>query len=151
MIRSRLKRLRLEKEEREGRKLPYHVISEETGLSQGVLVRLMNSRFDRVETPTLNALCRYFECGVGDLLEYVPEEPERVNSAPASTRDLEAGARPRPRGEPSEEEIEAANRRLEQTIVSLGYATGLDNEQIDADLARAYEDDHADLYLASKK
>ncbi len=74
MIRSRLRRLRLDKEEREGRKLPYHVISGETGLSQGVLVRLMNSRFDRVETPTLNTLCKYFQCGVGDLLEYIPDE-----------------------------------------------------------------------------
>lgn len=74
MIRSRLKWLRLEKEEKEGRKLPYAVISEETGLSQGVLVRLMNSKFDRVEVPTLNALCKYFACGMGDLLEYVPED-----------------------------------------------------------------------------
>ena len=74
MIRSRLKRLRLDKEEREGRKLPYHIISEETGLSQGVLVRLMNSKFERVETPTLNALCHYFGCGVGELLEYLPDE-----------------------------------------------------------------------------
>ena len=75
MIRSRLKRLRLDKEEREGRKLSYQVISKETGLSQGVLVRLMNSNFERVETPTLNALCHYFACGIGDLLEYVPEAP----------------------------------------------------------------------------
>ena len=73
MIRSRIKRLRLDKEEQEGRKLPYHVISEETGLSQGVLVRLMNSNFERVETPTLNALCKYFDCGIGELLEYVPD------------------------------------------------------------------------------
>lgn len=82
MIRSRLKRLRLDKEEREGRKLPYHVISAETKLSEGVLVRLMNSRFDRVETPTLNALCKYFGCGVGELLEYVPDG-EEVPLSPA--------------------------------------------------------------------
>ncbi len=72
MIRSRLKRVRLDKEEREGRKLTYRVIAEETGLSTGVLVRLMNSRFERVEVQTLDILCRFFDCGVGDLLEYVP-------------------------------------------------------------------------------
>ena len=73
MIRCRIKWLRLEKEEREKRKLPYYVISAETGLSQGVLVRMMNSNFERVETPTLNALCKYFDCGIGELLEYVPD------------------------------------------------------------------------------
>ena len=73
MIRSRLKRLRLDKEETEGRKLSYKVICEETNLSEGVIVRLMNSQFDRVDAGSLNALCRYFGCGVGDILEYLPD------------------------------------------------------------------------------
>ena len=47
-------------------------------------------------------------------------------------------------------ELLAADARLEQCIVSLGYATGVENEQIDADLAREYGDDHADLYRAKK-
>ena len=42
-----------------------------------------------------------------------------------------------------EQEISAANDRLDAHIVSLGYATGTDNAAIDADLIRAYEDDHA--------
>ena len=74
MIRSKLKQLRLDKEERERRKLTYKVISQETGLSEGVLVRMINSNFERVETPTLNALCKYFGCDVGDLLGYVPDD-----------------------------------------------------------------------------
>ena len=73
MIRSKLKYLRVKKEEEESRKLTYKVITEETGLSEGVLVRLINSNFERVETPTLNTLCRYFQCGIGELLEYVPD------------------------------------------------------------------------------
>jgi hypothetical protein len=40
------------------------------------------------------------------------------------------------RPEPTQAEIDAANARLEQHIVSLGYATGTDNECIDANLAR---------------
>ena len=39
-------------------------------------------------------------------------------------------------GIPAKEEIEAANARLKQHMVSLGFPTGCDNEQIDADLAR---------------
>ena len=74
MIRSKLALLRVQKEQLERRKLPYRVIADESGLSTGVLTRLMNDGFDRVEVGTLNTLCRYFACGVGDLLEYVPDE-----------------------------------------------------------------------------
>ena len=76
MIRSKIRTLRAEKEERERRKLPYRVIAEEARVSQGVLVRLMNNDFERIETGTLDALCRYFKCGVGDILEHVPGEQE---------------------------------------------------------------------------
>lgn len=42
-----------------------------------------------------------------------------------------------------EQEISAANDRLDAHIVSLGHATGTDNTAVDADLIRAHEDDHA--------
>ena len=74
MIRSNIGVLIAQKAAREGRKLPYRVVTGETRLSSGVLTRLVNSDFDRVERGTLDTLCRYFECGVGDLLQYVPEE-----------------------------------------------------------------------------
>ena len=38
----------------------------------------------------------------------------------------------------SQAERDAANERLRQHRVSLGHATGTDNEAIDADLARVY-------------
>lgn len=83
MIRSRLKRLRVDKEEAEGRKLTYKVITEETGLSEGVLVRLMGT-FDRVDVGTLDTLCRYFAVGVGDVLEYVPDAPTKAQEGGAA-------------------------------------------------------------------
>lgn len=46
----------------------------------------------------------------------------------------------------SDEERRADDARLEQHTISLGYPTGIDNEGIDADLAREYGDDHRDLY-----
>ena len=73
MVRSNVKVLIAQKEQQEGRKLPYRVLTEEIGVSSGVLTRLMNSDFDWVERRTLNTLCRFFNCGVGDLLEYVPD------------------------------------------------------------------------------
>lgn len=73
MVRSNVGVLIAQKESREGRKLPYRIVTQETGLSSGVLTRLVNSEFDRVERGTLDTLCRFFGCGIGELLEYVPD------------------------------------------------------------------------------
>ncbi len=45
---------------------------------------------------------------------------------------------------PTEKEIEAANARLRLHLMSDEPARGLDNEQLDAELALAYGDDHAE-------
>lgn len=44
---------------------------------------------------------------------------------------------------PSAEERQAAHARLRQLTVSLGHATGIENEGIDADLESEYGDDHS--------
>ena len=49
----------------------------------------------------------------------------------------------------SDAELAAADARLDECLVSPGHAVGADNERIDADLAREYGDDHADLYHPS--
>ena len=51
---------------------------------------------------------------------------------------------------PTDEEIAQAHARLRQHIVDYDRPLGCDNEQIDADLAREYGDDHADLYSSAK-
>lgn len=82
MIVSRLRRLRFEKEEAEGRKLTYEVLTEETKLSPTTLARLFKTEpIDRIDGNTLDVLCRYFGCGVGDLLEYVPVGRSAVETA----------------------------------------------------------------------
>ena len=45
----------------------------------------------------------------------------------------------------TQEEIAQANQRMRSHIVDLENAVGLDNEQIDADLVRAYADTHEEL------
>lgn len=80
MIRSNLRRLRTEKESREARKLTYEVMVGETGLANTTLQRLLDfDGISRIDGRTLDTLCRYFSTpgepvGVGDILEYVPEE-----------------------------------------------------------------------------
>ena len=74
MIRSHFEELRRAKGRREGRRITYAVIAQATGLSHGTLSRLNNGTFNAVEVGTMEALCRFFECRLGDLLEYVPGE-----------------------------------------------------------------------------
>lgn len=74
MIRSKLRRLRFEKEERDGVKLTYEKLTEDTRLSSNTLATLLKSEpIKRLDGDTLSAICEYFECGVGDVLEYVKE------------------------------------------------------------------------------
>lgn len=73
MIVSKMRRLRFEKEEAEGRKLTYEILTEETGLAPSTLARLLKGEpIDRIDGQTLDTLCRYFNCNVGDILDYVP-------------------------------------------------------------------------------
>ncbi len=75
MIRSRLRQLRFEKEERENTKLTYDVLTRDTGLAPSTLARLLKrGPIDRIDAQTLDALCRYFGVGVGEVLEFVPGE-----------------------------------------------------------------------------
>jgi Protein of unknown function (DUF2442) len=60
------------------------------------------------------------------------------------TRPRQDRAMKTSRKQPTDAEKQAARERFERHFgeVDLGYATGVDNEQIDADLARAYADRH---------
>jgi putative transcriptional regulator len=74
MIRSRLKLLIAEKAHRERRKLSYRVIEQETDVPASTLSRLAENKIRRFEAETMSALCKYFECGIGDILQYEPDE-----------------------------------------------------------------------------
>lgn len=48
-------------------------LSEETGISRLSLTKLYDGDAKGVEFQTLNTLCAFFGCPIGDLLEYVPD------------------------------------------------------------------------------
>ena len=48
-------------------------ISKKSGIGWGTINRWKRSEVDRFDASVLSALCEYFECGVGDLIEYVPD------------------------------------------------------------------------------
>ncbi len=74
-IYNRLKILIAEKEFREGRKLTYRTIAQETGVSTSTLTAYINQRIDSFAKPTLDALCKYFACQPGDILVYSDKPP----------------------------------------------------------------------------
>jgi hypothetical protein len=76
---------------------------------------------------------------------------EAAEASGATPVDWIADKLPKRAAPLTEEARHAANARLREHTVSLGYATGIDNERIDADLAREYGEDHARLYRPEGK
>jgi putative transcriptional regulator len=75
-IYNRLKILIAEKEFREGRKLTYRTISQETGISTATLVLYMKQGVKNIDTGTLERLCEYLNVQPGDLLMYSKDSPQ---------------------------------------------------------------------------
>ncbi len=71
---SRLKILVAEKELREKRSLGIRTIASEAGASVPTVQRLLNNTMRRVPLEDLGALCRYFNCNVGDILNMEEEQ-----------------------------------------------------------------------------
>jgi putative transcriptional regulator len=76
MIRVLLKKLLDEKTFRERRRITLHEVGDETGISRATLTRIANVPGYNTNTDTINALCRYFDCTLNDLVVYIPDEPK---------------------------------------------------------------------------
>lgn len=68
MIKSNLAMLMAEKKIRSLNKL-----TKATGVSGPTLARLYDGTNVRIDYSTIEALCRFFDCKIGDLIEYVPD------------------------------------------------------------------------------
>lgn len=56
------------------RKLKIADLSRETGINRGTATRLYHENAERIELEAINTLCAYFNCSVGELFEYIPDE-----------------------------------------------------------------------------
>lgn len=79
MIKSKLKLLIVQRELDNNQKITYESLANEVGLSKTTLNRLAENKTERIDFLTLDKLCRYFECDVGNLLNYHADQ----HSAPA--------------------------------------------------------------------
>lgn len=69
MIRVLLKQLLDDKSFKEKRRITLNEVSESTEISRATLTRIANVPGYNTNTDTIDALCKYFECEPGDLLE----------------------------------------------------------------------------------
>jgi putative transcriptional regulator len=78
MIRVKIKAALDDVSFKRGTRVTQQDLAGETGLSRTTLARLANLPGHNVELSAIDALCKYFKCQPGDLLEYVPDEQVRA-------------------------------------------------------------------------
>lgn len=74
MIRYRIQELIAEKHFREGRRVTLLEVANATGISRVTLSKMVNQRGYGTLTDHLDRLCKFFNCALSDLAEYVPDD-----------------------------------------------------------------------------
>lgn len=71
MIRYRLRELMAEAHFKSGQRMTFDEIANETGIHRTTLSKIANHRSYNTTTDNIDKLCRFFDCQVSDLMEYV--------------------------------------------------------------------------------
>jgi len=74
MIRYKLQELIAERQFKEGHRVTLTELSEVTGINRVTLSKMVNHRSYSTVTDNIDALCKFFNCKVEDIMEYVSEE-----------------------------------------------------------------------------
>lgn len=74
MLKFKVRQRLADKEFQEGRKITLDELVEALNSNRATLSKMMNQRGVVVRTDVLDNLCRYFQCSIADLVEYVPDE-----------------------------------------------------------------------------
>lgn len=76
MIRIRFKQLLDDKGFKERRRISVSEVVKESGVSQTTLSRIANTPGYNARLDAIDALCKYFGCTPGELLEFVDEDAD---------------------------------------------------------------------------
>jgi putative transcriptional regulator len=80
MILFRIKELIAEKEKLENRKITLQEVTQHTGVNRTSLSKMQNPDMRHsTTTSAIEALCRYFNCRVEDVMVYEPENENETN------------------------------------------------------------------------
>ena len=72
MVYNRFKILLSEKEAREGKRVSYADIQKSTGIAASTLSAWATNDISRYDRETIEKLCKFFSCKVGELIVYEP-------------------------------------------------------------------------------
>lgn len=73
MIRFRIQELLAEKQFKDGRRITISELSDATGINRGTLSKMVNQKGYSTVTNNIDQLCSFFECQVGDVMEYLED------------------------------------------------------------------------------
>ncbi len=73
MIRLRLTELLADASFRRGRRVELLEVAQATGIHRTTLSKMVNVRGYNATLSNIDALCKFFGCGVGDIATYVPD------------------------------------------------------------------------------
>lgn len=76
MIRFRFKERLAEKEFQERRVITINEVAKASGIHRATLSKIAHDPDYNTGTDNLDRLCRYFECSIGEIVEYIPDESE---------------------------------------------------------------------------
>lgn len=68
-----IKMLIAQKETKEKRNISYRTIAAEAGISPNTLSRMATQSMTQIGIETIDKMCKYFQCGPGDLFIYEPD------------------------------------------------------------------------------
>ena len=71
MIRFKLKQLMEDRQFTTGTRVTLGKVAESTGIHRTTLSKIANTRAYNTTTDNLNALCKYFQCQLEDIAEFV--------------------------------------------------------------------------------
>lgn len=94
MIRFRLATLIADRQFATGKRLTAKELSEATGINRMTLSRMQNLPGYSTSTDTLEKLCKFFGCDVGDLAKYVDDAGVEIREQPAIQRADREAQRP---------------------------------------------------------
>ena len=76
MIRFRIMELLAEKQFADGHRVTMSELSLATGINRGTLSKMVNQRGYSTVTGNIDLLCKFFDCKIEDVMEFVPDTAE---------------------------------------------------------------------------
>ncbi|WP_231373012.1 helix-turn-helix transcriptional regulator [Thioalkalivibrio sp. AKL10] len=74
LLRLKIKERIADLEFKTGRRITLGEVAKATGINRMTLSKMVNHRGYNAQSENLDKLCRYFDCRIEELVEYIPDE-----------------------------------------------------------------------------